>query len=163
MATNDPPADARTARQLARPGRRPVARLRPGSAPRAASSASSTPPSSSMNDNATGKEFTVQEVVERSGQSLRSFYQYFGGKQELLLALFEESVRSTADHLARQGRRRSPTRASGCTRSWSSTTGSAGPPSRKANRKAPARALAEFAQQLLTAQPAEAARPSTRW
>ena len=52
-----------------------------------------------MNDTETGKEFTVQEVVERSGQSLRSFYQYFGGKHELLLALFEESVRSTADHL----------------------------------------------------------------
>ena len=46
------------------------------------------------------KEFTVQEVVERSGQSLRSFYQYFAGKYELLLALFEESVRSTAEHLA---------------------------------------------------------------
>src|SRR5919106_5545358 len=48
---------------------------------------------------ASGKEFTVQEVVERSGQSLRSFYQYFTGKHELLLALFEESLRSTADHL----------------------------------------------------------------
>jgi AcrR family transcriptional regulator len=46
-----------------------------------------------------GKEFTVQEVVERSGQSLRSFYQYFAGKHELLLALFEESVRSTTEHL----------------------------------------------------------------
>jgi AcrR family transcriptional regulator len=46
-----------------------------------------------------GKEFTVQEVVDRSGQSLRSFYQYFGGKHELLLALFEESVRSTTEHL----------------------------------------------------------------
>ena len=46
-----------------------------------------------------GKDFTVQEVVERSGQSLRSFYQYFAGKHELLLALFEESVRSTAEHL----------------------------------------------------------------
>src|SRR3954467_3392154 len=45
------------------------------------------------------KEFTVQQVVERSGQSLRSFYQYFAGKYELLLALFEESVRSTAEHL----------------------------------------------------------------
>jgi AcrR family transcriptional regulator len=45
------------------------------------------------------KEFTVQEVVERSGQSLRSFYQYFAGKHELLLALFEESVRTTADAL----------------------------------------------------------------
>jgi AcrR family transcriptional regulator len=46
-----------------------------------------------------GKDFTVQEVVERSGQSLRSFYQYFAGKHELLLALFEEALRSTADHL----------------------------------------------------------------
>jgi AcrR family transcriptional regulator len=46
------------------------------------------------------KEFTVQEVVERSGQSLRSFYQYFAGKHELLLALFEEAVRTTATHLA---------------------------------------------------------------
>jgi AcrR family transcriptional regulator len=46
-----------------------------------------------------GKDFTVQDVVERSGQSLRSFYQYFAGKHELLLALFEESVRSTAEHL----------------------------------------------------------------
>ncbi len=46
-----------------------------------------------------GKDFTVQEVVERSGQSLRLFYQYFGGKHELLLALFEESVRSTTEYL----------------------------------------------------------------
>jgi AcrR family transcriptional regulator len=44
-------------------------------------------------------EFTVQEVVERSGQSLRTFYQYFGGKHELLLALFEESIRAAAAHL----------------------------------------------------------------
>src|SRR6187397_1194014 len=46
------------------------------------------------------KDFTVQQVVEQSGQSLRSFYQYFAGKYELLLALFEESVRSTAEQLA---------------------------------------------------------------
>jgi AcrR family transcriptional regulator len=52
-----------------------------------------------MNEGDSGKEFTVQEVVERSGQSLRSFYQYFGGKHELLLALFEESVRWTANYL----------------------------------------------------------------
>ena len=49
-----------------------------------------------------GKDFTVQEVVDRSGQSLRSFYQYFGGKHELLLALFEESVRSTTEYLREQ-------------------------------------------------------------
>lgn len=45
------------------------------------------------------KDFTVQQVVERSGQSLRSFYQYFAGKYELLLALFEESVYDAARHL----------------------------------------------------------------
>ena len=55
-----------------------------------------------MNEGGSGKDFTVQEVVERSGQSLRSFYQYFGGKHELLLALFEESVRSTTDQLREQ-------------------------------------------------------------
>jgi AcrR family transcriptional regulator len=42
-------------------------------------------------------DFTVQEVVERSGQSLRLFYQYFGGKHELLLALFEETIRSCTE------------------------------------------------------------------
>ncbi|MFK7894554.1 MAG: TetR/AcrR family transcriptional regulator [Myxococcota bacterium] len=45
-------------------------------------------------------EFTIQEVVERSGQSLRSFYQYFDGKDELLFALFEESVREATDDIA---------------------------------------------------------------
>ncbi len=37
-------------------------------------------------------EFTVQEVVDRSKQSLRSFYQYFDGKHQLLLSLFEEEL-----------------------------------------------------------------------
>ena len=37
-------------------------------------------------------EFTIQEVIDRSKQSLRGFYQYFNGKDELLLALFEETV-----------------------------------------------------------------------
>ena len=49
-----------------------------------------------------GKEFTVQEVVDLSGQSLRSFYQYFAGKHELLLALFDEAILSTADRLEEQ-------------------------------------------------------------
>ena len=44
-------------------------------------------------------DFTIQEVIDRSGQSLRSFYQYFDGKDELLLALFEESVRESVDDL----------------------------------------------------------------
>jgi AcrR family transcriptional regulator len=39
-------------------------------------------------------DFTVQEIVERSQMSLRAFYQHFGSKDELLLALFEEVIRS---------------------------------------------------------------------
>jgi AcrR family transcriptional regulator len=53
-------------------------------------------------DSRSGKDFTVQEVVERSGQSLHSFYQYFGGKHELLLALLEELVSSTTERLRGQ-------------------------------------------------------------
>ncbi len=46
----------------------------------------------------TGKaDFTVQEVVDRSGLSLRSFYQHFATKDDLLLALIEETVQH---HLA---------------------------------------------------------------
>jgi AcrR family transcriptional regulator len=41
-------------------------------------------------------DFTIQEVIDRSKQSLRGFYQYFDGKDELLLALFEETVRDSA-------------------------------------------------------------------
>ena len=44
-------------------------------------------------------EFTIQEVIDRSKQSLRGFYQYFDGKDELLLALFEETVREATDDL----------------------------------------------------------------
>lgn len=45
-------------------------------------------------------EFTIQEVVDRSKQSLRGFYQYFDGKDELLLALFEETVRDSVEDIA---------------------------------------------------------------
>jgi AcrR family transcriptional regulator len=44
-------------------------------------------------------EFTIQDVVERSKQSLRGFYQYFDGKDELLFALLEESVRESLEDL----------------------------------------------------------------
>jgi len=44
-------------------------------------------------------EFTIQEVVEGSKQSLRGFYQYFDSKDELLLALFEECVRESAEDI----------------------------------------------------------------
>jgi len=44
-------------------------------------------------------EFTIQEVVDRSKQSLRGFYQYFDAKDELLLALFEETVRESVEDI----------------------------------------------------------------
>jgi AcrR family transcriptional regulator len=44
-------------------------------------------------------EFTIQEVIDRSKQSLRGFYQYFNGKDELRLALFEETIREATDDL----------------------------------------------------------------
>ncbi|KOU58912.1 TetR family transcriptional regulator [Streptomyces sp. MMG1533] len=44
-------------------------------------------------------DFTVQEVVDRSRQSLRSFYQHFDGKHELLLALFEDAMSKSAEEL----------------------------------------------------------------
>jgi AcrR family transcriptional regulator len=105
------------------------------------------------------KDFTVQQVVERSGQSLRSFYQYFTGKYELMLALFEESVRTTAAHLEEQiasvddpiGRLRL---------FLSEYYALCTPPqARKRGAKSTPNPLviAEFAQQLLTAHPKEAA------
>ncbi|MGI8329480.1 TetR/AcrR family transcriptional regulator [Actinomadura scrupuli] len=44
-------------------------------------------------------DFTVQEIVDRSHQSLRSFYQHFDGKHELLLALFEDALNRAADQI----------------------------------------------------------------
>ena len=44
-------------------------------------------------------DFTVQEVVDRSRQSLRSFYQHFDGKHELLLALFEDALSRATDQI----------------------------------------------------------------
>jgi AcrR family transcriptional regulator len=98
------------------------------------------------------KEFTVQEVVEQSGQSLRSFYQHFGGKQELLMAVFEEVVRSTAAALLAvvadvdDPSERLHRLTAEYYRRCQPKSGSVAP------------ALAEFTQQLLTAHPDDAAR-----
>jgi AcrR family transcriptional regulator len=40
--------------------------------------------------------FTMQEVGDLAGQSVRTFYQHFAGKDDLLLAVFEEEVRRHA-------------------------------------------------------------------
>jgi AcrR family transcriptional regulator len=110
-----------------------------------------------MNDGS-GKEFTVQEVVERSGQSLRSFYQYFGGKHELLLASFEETVGSTAD-LLRDKIADEDDPLERVHRFVVEYYRVCRPAPRSKSAKKPiAPVMVEFAQQLLTAHPAEAAR-----
>jgi AcrR family transcriptional regulator len=108
-----------------------------------------------------GKDFTVQEVVERSGQSLRSFYQYFDGKHELLIALFEDAVRRAAQQLSTQV----DTASDPLERLHLAVVEYyklCRPPTkgRGGGRKAPA-ALAEFAQQLLSDHPKEASRAFT--
>src|SRR3954463_841471 len=104
------------------------------------------------------KEFTVQEVVERSGQSLRSFYQYFAGKHELLLALFEESVRTSAEHLAASVEDVDDPleRVRVCMNEYYAIC-TPDPKRPKATKAPNPNAIAEFAQQLLTHHPREAA------
>jgi AcrR family transcriptional regulator len=117
-------------------------------------------------NSSSGREFTVQEVVERSGQSLRSFYQYFEGKYELLVALFEDSVRSSAEKLKEAVDRESDPLERlhtftveyyvMCRPTPKGKAGDAKAGDSKDRR--PASTLAEFAQRLLTDHPAEAAR-----
>src|ERR1700681_3069288 len=47
-----------------------------------------------------GPTFTVNQVVAAAGTSLKSFYRCFPGKDELLVALFEDDSRRGADALA---------------------------------------------------------------
>src|SRR5262245_51301677 len=44
-------------------------------------------------DRSKGASLTVQEVADEAGQSLRTLYQYFESKDDLLLAVFEEAMR----------------------------------------------------------------------
>ena len=104
------------------------------------------------------KEFTVQQVVEKSGQSLRSFYQYFAGKHELLLALFEEAVRSSAEKVgaAIDGEDDPRERLHKFVVEYYRLC-QPGPRKGRAAKDDPA-PMADFAQQLLTAHPKEASR-----
>jgi AcrR family transcriptional regulator len=101
-------------------------------------------------------EFTVQEVVEQSGQSLRTFYQYFAGKHELLLALFEESIRTADAHLqevvAESDDRLDRLRRFTLEYFRMCRLTPKGEPA-----SGPAPTIVEFAQQLLTSHPKEAA------
>jgi AcrR family transcriptional regulator len=105
-----------------------------------------------------GKEFTVQEVVDRSGQSLRSFYQYFAGKHELLLALFDEAIRSTADRLEEQiAKKEGALERLHCfvVEYYRSCLPA---PRGRVSKNNPSPVLAEFSHELLTAHQDEAAR-----
>lgn len=110
-------------------------------------------------ESSSGKDFTVQQVVEQSGQSLRSFYQYFDGKHELLLALFEESIRTTAESL-RAGFSKEKDPGERLHRFVVDYYRVCRPASSGAAAKkvVASPVLVEFAQQLLTEHPAEAAR-----
>jgi AcrR family transcriptional regulator len=106
------------------------------------------------------KDFTVQQVVDRSGQSLRSFYQYFAGKYELMLALFEESVRTTAAHLETEiAKVDDPLERLRLFLSEYYALCTPPPPGKRQPKQRTPNplAIAEFAQQLLTAHPKEAA------
>ncbi len=47
-------------------------------------------------DRTHGESLTVQEVADEAGQSLRTLYQYFASKDDLLLAVYEEAMRTYA-------------------------------------------------------------------
>ena len=47
-----------------------------------------------------GESLTVQDVADEAGQSLRTLYQYFASKDDLLLAVFEEAMLTYA-HIVR--------------------------------------------------------------
>ncbi len=42
-------------------------------------------------------DFTVRQVVDRADVALQTFYRHFGNKDELLLAMLEESMRAAAE------------------------------------------------------------------
>ena len=42
------------------------------------------------------RDFTVKQLIDRADVALQTFYRYFGNKDELLLAMFEESMRDGA-------------------------------------------------------------------
>ena len=46
-----------------------------------------------------GEDINVQDVADEAGQSLRTLYQYFESKDDLLLAVFEEAMRTYAQLL----------------------------------------------------------------
>ena len=104
-----------------------------------------------------GEDFTVQNVVDRSGLSLRSFYHHFAGKYELLLAVFEETVRTTAERLHQQTEAVDDplARLQLFTVEYYRLCRSG--QTRRSDKRLPTRAIGQFAHQLLFDHPDEAA------
>jgi AcrR family transcriptional regulator len=48
------------------------------------------------------EELTIRAVLAKTGLSRRAFYQRFSGKDDLVLAVFEHTVRLAADHYREQ-------------------------------------------------------------
>ena len=105
-----------------------------------------------MNTNAS--DFTVQEVVERSGQSLRTFYQYFAGSTSCCSRCSKSRSRVRPPVSRSRGAARRPLDRSKVLRGVLPHV-----PGERARRTSDgtAPALVEFAQQLLTSHPKEAA------
>lgn len=47
-----------------------------------------------------GENFTTHELVKEAGVALQTFYRYFGGKDELLLAVMEDIMREASEGFA---------------------------------------------------------------
>jgi AcrR family transcriptional regulator len=111
-----------------------------------------------LNDSPPGVDFTLQQVVTKSGQSTRGFYQHFASKQELMLALFDGAVLSATAHLRELVAQQE--HATDQLRVFVLEYYEICSPirSRPGMRLPQAKALAHFGQQLLTVRPAEAAR-----
>jgi AcrR family transcriptional regulator len=98
-------------------------------------------------------DFTVQEVVERAKTSLRSFYQHFNNREELLLAVFEELLRKVSADIQQQVDATDDP-LEGLRTLLRHTTGSAGSPRGQLLN----RAFSDYHRQLAKSNPAEYAR-----
>lgn len=51
-----------------------------------------------------GASFTTQELIKEAGVALQTFYRYFAGKDQLLLAVFEDLIAEAAETLEEAAR-----------------------------------------------------------
>jgi AcrR family transcriptional regulator len=53
-----------------------------------------------------GEAFTTHELAKEAGIALQTFYRYFPGKDQLLLAVLEKAISDSCDELERRSRRK---------------------------------------------------------